>query len=532
MPMRALGKPVALLIAVGMLASGSAAAASAAAVSAAPSAGEAAAPAREAADTAVPASLPGTWQPVVSNSQGAIGRYVTITQPTSVTGVFAELPTTSIPEPGAGALTWSASAHTLSWRGGPTVSVNPAISASYVLPQPAAGSSKAPHILVAVTAGELPSRDSSDTLQISSAPASGGFGDILRDTARGSAVFDGNLYLGFGVRLPTHLGEVWRTADGVTWVLGAPVSFGQGHAVLHVDSFIVYRRTLYAGTDSGQIWRTSDGTRWIQATLTPGYDQNLTDFAVFHHLLYANQAASGHPGGVFRSSDGTNWSDLFTYGEPQSEYTHDLLSFKGSLFSEVGSYKGNLGPGGGEVASSPDGTHWQLTGGDGFGNPDNTDISGFAAFRGALYAGTFNASQGAEVWRTFDGKSWQRVAVGGFGDAHNTVVHELIVFDHQLYAGTENDTEGGEIFRTADGTNWSLANVPGFGTGEQQRIRSFFEFGGFLYANDENDCALAPPGCQQHGWELWRLAGPSAQRVSASTDSRELPRAEPPAHGR
>jgi hypothetical protein len=73
---------------------------------------------------------------------------------------------------------------------------------------------------------------------------------------------------------------------------------------------IVFGRQLYVGTDSGQIWRTADGTLWTQATPTPGYNQNVTAFAIFNRLLYGNQAASGHPGGVFRSSDGTHWANV------------------------------------------------------------------------------------------------------------------------------------------------------------------------------------------------------------------------------
>jgi hypothetical protein len=153
------------------------------------------------------------------------------------------------------------------------------------------------------------------------------------------------------------------------------------------------------------------------------------------------------------------------------------------------------------------GVTWQALPQPGFGDPANTDISGFSVFRNGLYAGTFNPTQGAQVWRTTDGRSWQLVATNGFGDPGNTVVHELVSFGGQLYAGTENDVEGGQVWRTSDGTHWSLAAVPGFGMPHSQvmRIRSFFTLGRHLYANAENDCEVAPSSCQQNGSELWRL---------------------------
>ena len=163
----------------------------------------------------------------------------------------------------------------------------------------------------------------------------------------------------------------------------------------------MFGSALYAGTDIGQIWRTTDGTLWTRATLSPGLDQNITDLTVFGGQLYANQAATS-PAGVFRSSDGANWSRVLTFGEPQLEYTHDLATFGSQVYSAVGSYKGYLGPGDGELWRSPDGSSSSQSGSDGFGNPDNTDVSGLAVFGGSLFAGTFNGTDGAEVWLDTD----------------------------------------------------------------------------------------------------------------------------------
>lgn len=388
------------------------------------------------------------------------------------------------------------------------------MTADYALPEPTG----AADLIAVVTGGELPSTDASDTLTVTSAAATGGFGDPDRDTARGAGIFDSDIYIGDGLRGMGE-GEVWRSSDGIHWVEAAAANFGQApFADEHVDSFIVYGGEFYAGTDTGQIWRTTDGSLWTLATSTPSGDpstaQNITDFAIFDGLLYANESNLG-PAGVFDSPDGTGWSDVLTFpaSQPQLKYTHDLQIFDGRLFSSVGSYKGLLGAGGGQVWSTPDGTAWTQSGVTGFGNADNTDISGMAVFDGALHAATFNTQQGAQIWRTTDGASWQQVVFDGFGDPSNSVVQHLIVFDNELYAGTENDSEGGEIWRTSDGTDWTLANIPGFGTGEQMRMRALFQDGPYLYAIAGNDCGLAPPGCVEHGWELWRLQSPVATLV-------------------
>src|ERR1700733_8774196 len=128
---------------------------------------------------------PSAWQPVVSSASGAIGEDDMVTQPVNVTGLLALLPTTDLPEPDTGVLSWNASADTLSWRGGPAVAVNPFLSASYDLPEPAGG----PALIAVVTAGGLPAGAASDTLTVASSPASAGFGNPDPDRARGGCGF-------------------------------------------------------------------------------------------------------------------------------------------------------------------------------------------------------------------------------------------------------------------------------------------------------------------------------------------------------
>jgi hypothetical protein len=454
------------------------------------------------------------WQPVVSDAAGAIGHFYTVSQPTNVTGVLALLPPTGMPAAGSGTLSWNASADTLSWRGGPSVVVNPASSASYDLPEPGSGSD----LIAVVTAGALPTSSASDALTVAVASATAGFANENAPSVHNSAVLDGDVYLGLYDR-GAGLGQVWRSADGVNWVKAAADSFGQvschtnsSTGICHVDSFMVFNGDLYAGTDGGQIWRTGDGTLWTYVTTLPLGD-NITALATFRGDLYANQAGNSE-GGVFGTSDGVNWQPMYTYPEPQDKYVESLEAFNNdALYSDAGSYNGYFGAGAGAIVSSTSGglNTWRGSGPNGlsgFGDNGNTDISGLAVFDGGLYAGTFNSTQGAQVWRTVDGSTWRQVATDGFTDPNNTYIHALIVFNNERYAGTQDDTEGGEIWRSSNGTRWSLANVPGFGTGRQMRIRSFFTLAGYLYANAENDCyPFGFTGCMQYGWELWRLEG-------------------------
>jgi hypothetical protein len=433
------------------------------------------------------------WQPVVSGVAGKIGSYSTITQPTNVTGVLALLPTTNISTAGSGTLAWNFTNKTLTWKSGSAVTISSTNNGSYLLPDGSGGD-----MVAVVTAGSLPSSNQSDSLTVTTSAATAGFGDSGRNTARGSAIFNGSIYLGTE-NDTTDEGEVWRSADGVNWVKAAQDSFGQGITIDHVDSFIVYNGYLYAGTDIGQIWRTQDGTLWTQATVTPGATQNITDFSIFGGYLYANQANTPGNGQVYRTIDGVNWTNVFTYSASQDKYTHDLSVFQGRLYSDVGSYKGNLGAGAGAIYSTANGTSWTQSSTDGFGNSNNTDISALTSFNGYLYAGTFNATNGAEIWRTADGVTWQKVVTGGFGSSNVKVIHKFVVYNNYIYASTEDDTDGGRIYRSSDGINWSLVNVSGFGVAsESQRVRSMFIFQGFLNATTENDD-------NGHGIEIWRL---------------------------
>jgi hypothetical protein len=458
---------------------------------------------------------------VISDTSGAIGELWNVSQPVNVSGVLALLPPAHIPETGSGQLVWNANTDTLSWRGGPAVTVNPALSASYDLPEP----SGRPDLIAVVTGGQLPRSSVSDTLSVTEVAGTAGFGDLAADSVRGTGTYDGDIYVGLYYR-DAGTGQVLRSADGVNWVAAAPDNFGQQSChskatlgICHIDSFGVFNGDLYAGTDSGQIWRTADGTLWTQASASLPVGQNISQLLTWNGALYATQAGNNSGGAVFSSTNGTTWKQDFQFPYPD-DYPQFLQPFDGRLFADAGTFGGVFGSAPGEIASSPNGTAWAQSGTSGLGDPNNTDISGMAVLNGYLYAATFNPAAGGEIFRTADGGSWTEEATSGFGDPNNQMIHQLVVFDSELYAGTFDPVDGGEVWRSATGVGWTLANVPGFGTGKQETIRSFFTLGGYLYADAENDCtppSVNFPGCQEGGWELWRLeANPPSCQVTAT----------------
>jgi hypothetical protein len=130
----------------------------------------------------------------------------------------------------------------------------------------------------------------------------------------------------------------------------------------------------------------------------------------------------------------------------------------------------------------------------------------------------------AQVWRTGDGTLWTYVTTLPVGEN----ITALTTFNGDRYANQTGNpgVEGGEIWSSSDGTNWTESGSPGFGFGasRQMRIRSLFTFGGYLYANADNSCypgSSPRPGCQQYGWELWRLAGAGPPLCTVSAIRRD-----------
>jgi len=100
-------------------------------------------------------------------------------------------------------------------------------------------------------------------------------------------------------------------------------------------------------------------------------------------------------------------------------------------------------------------------------NELQTRATATAVYSGHLYVGTEDTINGCEVWQTSAAggppyTDWVQVNVDGFGNPNNTEVTSMKVFQAKLYVGTLNRTTGCEIW-VYNGANWScsVGNAPG-----------------------------------------------------------------------
>jgi hypothetical protein len=145
--------------------------------------------------------------------------------------------------------------------------------------------------------------------------------------------------------------------------------------------------------------------------------------------------------------------------------------------------KGNL---------SPPYDQWEQVNFDGFGNQFNHNILGLESFKGRLYAGTWNFTQGLEVWRArtsrksklipFD--NWEMANTNGFGDPdRNQATNFMLRHGGALYlVGYGDGGEGRGIFtRTYDGIHWEEITAPGFNEAPVDGFQWMADFQGEIY---------------------------------------------------
>ncbi len=243
-------------------------------------------------------------------------------------------------------------------------------------------------------------------------------------------------------------GDIWRTADGVTWEQIGTAGLGNPHN--NFFQLIVFRDKLYAISnninDHGiEIWVTSDGTQFTKIE-NGGFGDKNNDWAfpfVFQDRL------------ILGVSNGESGAEIWVSDDGQS-------------FRQV--VDGGMGDAG-------------VTGFTGFADPEHPD----PIFQGKLYVGVSNPDSGGEIWRTADGLEWERVADKGLTRSTTILLHPDIVYQDQLYAfgtagGTIDNLLGFDLFRTSDGTTWEQVVDDGFSVGKERNVHGdLVEFKGRLY---------------------------------------------------
>jgi hypothetical protein len=139
---------------------------------------------------------------------------------------------------------------------------------------------------------------------------------------------------------------------------------------------------------------------------------------------------------------------------------------------------------------------------DGFGNPDNVDITCLASFNGWLYAGTKNEATGYEVWKLAgpDGQSAPvKVVDRGGPSPLNVVALTPCVYQGQLYIGNMlnpmsnlvSGLKAADIIRIDPDNTWETVVGPGalsgydsgFDAWPNVYIWAMVEHDGWLYAS-------------------------------------------------
>ncbi|NPV60889.1 MAG: hypothetical protein HPY75_14660 [Actinobacteria bacterium] len=214
---------------------------------------------------------------------------------------------------------------------------------------------------------------------------------------------------------------------------------------------------------------------------------------------YGARLYAGLTWGRVMAWDGAAWTQVNAegFGNPDNLDISSLAVFGRSLYAGTTNVKT-----GAEVWRY-DGASWSRVANGGFGNPGNANVNSMAAYGAYLYAGTSNVDEGCEVWR-YDGSAWEPVAQGGFGDASNDVATSMGLFGGALYVGTLKEDESGCEAWRYDGSDWQQSGEDGFGDGQNKSLNAFAEYGGLLYAGIARE-SMAPGS--QGGFSLYRFDG-------------------------
>jgi len=222
---------------------------------------------------------------------------------------------------------------------------------------------------------------------------------------------------------------------------------------------------------------SSDGASWIEISdAFPGYRSLVVRADGFSTV---DGEWEQRVGSIFGGGNG--------FGDPFNTDVATMASFDGALFV------GTENQFGGEVNFTTDGESWLLGNQPGFDDPTNDAIDTLIDFDGYLYASTLNPVNGTQVWRTAAPSAWTFVDGDGFGDPSNSSAPSGAVFDAGLYLGTRNPS-GCEIWRAPDGVTWTQVHTNGFGNPQNEVAESMATFRGELHVGTRNT----------GGAELWK----------------------------
>jgi len=212
---------------------------------------------------------------------------------------------------------------------------------------------------------------------------------------------------------------------------------------------------------------------------------------------------------IYRSTDGEDWELISAHGIVGNNTNHLVISlvwFNDALYAgtwqlltpSLGARLFRANAKAGDVND----IEWEPVTLDGFGNLNNSAFTSGIVFKGYIYFGAFNPSEGTEIWRSKTGArdDWEMCAPKSFNRPDNTDSTTMYHYKGYLYVGTEVERTpslGTAVYRTAGGEGeitWEQVNNDGFGEVENSNTGAITVFGRYMYAGAWN-----PNGCQ-----VWR----------------------------
>jgi hypothetical protein len=192
------------------------------------------------------------------------------------------------------------------------------------------------------------------------------------------------------------------------------------------------------------------------------------------------------------------------FGDPQELEVSALEAFNGYLYAGT---QNLVAPGpvpifdGGRIFRSPDGVTWTPVTQPGFSNPHDSAapaILDFVVFGGRLYASTGRGGNPGQIWRASNGVSWAPMVSSGFGDPDIHDIASLAVYNGMVYAGASSQVSGARIFRSSSGDSntWNPV-TPAAPTMAGAGVTGFAVFDGALWATVESEAPV----------QIWRSSG-------------------------
>lgn len=230
--------------------------------------------------------------------------------------------------------------------------------------------------------------------------------------------------------------QIWVTEDGRSFRqvpvegLNVPENIGAIRCPHPEDPGPVPDSKLYVGvtnaTSGGEIWRTADGLTWERVAdqgLGVSQRHSLHPYLVYEGQLYVVAGYVDYAAGfdLLRSGDGANWEQVVEGGFGVGNHRNrgaDLVEFNGRLYLATlnedprvlvpGNTMERFAPEGFQLWVSSDGSDWSQAGEDGFGR-ETSLISDIAVHGEALYLEAIDYKMGNQVWRSADGQEWEMI---------------------------------------------------------------------------------------------------------------------------